>query len=194
MADFTLSGDLGIQAQNYVQTGLNATLYFLLQSEVASISFDATTRTIDAITMTSTKEAYSFRANVDEALADFTMSAGTGTYGQQTLTFALDGLTAANALKIEEYDKNTGLCALVVLANGNRLLFGVDFQKVDNSSDDYNWVAKFNSAGANTSGTISDSSTTATNRLQRTYIWNTNNTPVFVDADVSLATLTTPAA
>ena len=194
MADFTLSGDLSKQAQNHVQTGLNATLYFFLQSENASITFDASTREVDAITMSSGNEAYSFRANVDEALADFTMGGGSGTYGQQTLTFAIDGLTSENALKIEEYDKNTGLCALVVLANGKRLLFGVDFQKVDNSADDYNWVAKFNSAGANTSGTIADSSTTTTNRMQRTYIWNTNNSPVFVDTALSLSTLTTAAA
>ncbi len=191
MADFTIS-DRSRNAENSTQTGIAVDIYFFLQNENATITADATTREIDVITMNSTKEAVKVEANVDEALIDNPLNGGTGTYGTQTLTFSLDGLTSANKKALDYLDKNTGLCALVILSNGTRRLLGVDFDITD-SNDNIYFVSKFNS-GSDTSGTISDTSTTVTNRMQRTYTWNANNTAPFVDTSLSLSTLTTPAA
>lgn len=194
MADFTIT-DFSRGAQNSVQTGLAYDIYFFLQSEAHAstpFTFDATTREVTAITMATGNQAYKVEANIEEGLIDNPLSGGTGTFGVQTLTFALDGLTSANKKALDTYDKNTGLCALVILANGTRRLLGIDFDTTD-SNDNWYFVPKFN-AGGDTSGTISDSSTTVTNRKQRTYTWNANNTAPYVSTSLDLSTLTTAAA
>lgn len=190
MADFTIV-DVAKQPQNSTQTGLTPNLYFFKQSENAAITFDATTREVDAITMSTGNEAYAVRANIDEALANHALAGGTSDYGVQTLTFNIDQLTSANLKALQPYDNSTGLCCLVVLANGERLLYGIDFDTT-NVSDDFCWCSKFN-AGENASGTRGDSTTTTINRMNRTYSWN-GRPPVFVDKALSLSTLTTAAA
>lgn len=189
MADFAIANKT-LNAQNYLQTGLLNKIYFFLQNENASIAIDPATGQVEGVTMKSTKKAYSFIAEIDEGVASFPLAGGTGVYGTQTLTFSVDQLTPENRLALMQYDRNTGLCAIVQLANGQRLLFGID---ADGTTTSYRFCGKIN-AGENSSGTISETSTTVVNRMFRTYTWNSINPPVFVETTLDLEALLTAAS
>lgn len=190
MADYTIT-DRSTPAQNYVQPGLTRDIYFFLQSELSSFAFDATTREITAITMASGKEAYKVEVQTDEASLITSKTGGGGTYNTSTLKFAFNGLTSANKKISDLLEKNTGLFALVILANGTRRLLGIDFDTTQTGSDWYP-VPKMN-GGEETTGTIQEGSNVSAIKSTFEFSWSANNTPPFVSTSLDLDVLTTAA-
>ena len=174
------------------RTGIKE-VYFFKTNEVASITFDATSREATAITMSSTKQAYKVEIDDDESSLVSTMAGGFGSRTSSLLTVSIYKFSDSVREIVQSWDRNACLGAVVKLYNGSAVLLGYDFDSED-TNDVYKPVKKLNASGSASSGLVTDTGETATPKYIRGYQWTTNYEPAFVDAAFDYSTFTTPAA
>lgn len=188
MADLV---DLGLQGNCDLASGI-VEAYFFKQSEVATITFDASTREVTGLAMSSTKEAYKVAFNEDEAQVNEDLLGGFGTGRNTVLNFTVFGQNGTIRTAIQGYDKTSCLAALVIYANGKRKLLGIDFDSTD-SNDPYKWMPKQNGGGS-TSGTVRDTGDIPTAKYTRNYTWYSRHEAPFVSSAFDLSVFITPVA
>lgn len=172
------------------RTGIKE-IYIGKSTEVDTISFDATTREILAVTMKSGgKQGYKVEIDPEESNFDSPLLGGKGTRQTATLTLSIYQTGVSIREKVQSWDLSNCLFAIVRMQNGNDFLVGLSFDST-NANDPYQFVGKSNGGNDYMTGNIGDTGENATPKTMRTYSWVQDYAPVPVSTNFDYETFIT---
>ena len=145
-------------------------VYIGKYGEVATITFDATTREVATLVMAVGKKGFKIEVDEDESSLN---STGTGSFGtRQATLLQISVYKVGKTVReiVQSMDVNACMFAIVKYYNGKSFLVGCDLNSME-SSDPFDWRKKLNASSTTTSGLVTDTGETAVPKLVRGYQW-----------------------
>lgn len=182
-----IAGLTATTANNYcnMAPGLKS-VYFVDSTKITNITFHETTRDITEITTSAANSLKVVHFDTDNAVLGSELVGGYGSLQTQTLTIENVGLSTTIQNAIAGWVKCSCVAGIAVLQNGQRMMFGLEFDSTS-TSDDWSFKPKKNGGGFNT-GTALDQDKTLKNITTFTFE-NIGNAPVLLATACDLTDL-----
>jgi len=165
-------------------------IYIGKYNEVASITFDASTREVATLVMSTGNKGYKIEVDEDETSLASTGNGSFGTRSTHLLQMSIYKVGKTVREIVQSMDLNSCMFAIVKYYNGKAFLVGCDLDST-NSDDPFDWRKKLNASSTETSGIVTDTGETAVPKIIRGYQWTQDYALLEMASDFNYGIFTT---